>query len=1338
MWIARCGIAVACQQQKHLATMSFLPNIEIITADETRLVFKYTVPQVRFSSVKIGGDHYNLVSIENTDYEVRSGYPMLPVRTFTIGIPPEGVLAVRMLEAEFIDSVGVLIVPVPSRKFEVKSIGKGTPGIIAKVEVNDAVYSQDAFFPENPLPQHGLFSWLRHQRVLELRFYPLLFNPRQKLLRMYRRAQIEIVFNRSSIPNVRDENRSYRAESDRLFETVYSNVILNYEHSRYWRGIPIPKSQSLQIHGNNIASYRGAVWYKFFVEEDGLYEITYGTLEQAGIHPQQISPAELHIYNGGGRALALELQAEEPALQEIATYFDDKNHNGQFDPDDRLLFYATGISGWENDVRAKRQRHFINYYTAKNTYWLAVGGGNRKAMQARDIQPHGGVNITRIEKFPEHIFREDERVIPDYQFFSGVNWYWDRIASNQTKEYSLTLPDVIPDDTVWILLHIKGWTEVPHPLSVYLNRQLLFSTEIPFTLEQTLEHNFTSGVISGENILGLQLAESSIPGANVIYLDWIEVHYWRALRASGDQLHFRLPGKKGFYEYAIQNFSADSALVFDITDPFNVLRILNLHVERRHSIVSVLDSVDTNIPHEFLVLSPENIRSIAQLSSATNPMLGLRDTLNRAEYLIIAHPSLMGTALEQLEAHLQDGALWRDGKSPLVKTVNIEQIYDEFAWGMFDPTAIRNFLRYAYRHWQVAPSYVLLVGDASFDYKNNSGRSLPNFVPTYEDPDIATDDWFVYLTEDGKMDMLLGRLPARNQSELNIMVDKIIAYDSDPVYGPWKNTVVLVADDEYSDTDVMIDRLFTIDSENIAHRVIPHSYELSKIYLMAYPMRDLAGNKPEAKKAFLEAFNQGALLVNFIGHGNYKQLTHETIFYTSTDIGSLNNGMRLPVFIAATCEAGRFDGNTLERESMAEEMLRRQSGGVVATVAATRWGLSTANVNIARGFIEQVLGTNKNAPKTFGEALAIAKLKGGFPEFTRFINLLGLPSEYLAFPKGQISFFSSPDTIKSGSIVRLMGQIQQGAMRLKEFSGWVMIRAFDAERQREEPVVKVSYTLPGRIFYNEDWKAQQGIFDSAFVVHSDSLEGGPSGKIVAYTSGQYHGITIDAAGSVDSIYTISSVEERDSSGPAISIMLEGRSVFELNNQPVGFDPTFTIQIADGGSGINLSANYGIRLEVDNNASASIDLTPFFSGTLKEGSITYTLVKLKPGKHQLKVIAWDNALNKSESTFAVLIGSGKLLSDVTTYPNPTRLKTSFYFHLEQDAEITIKVYTVAGRLVKIFRFVGAAGLNLFPEEPWDLRDEDGDYLANGIYFYKIIAVPIQGQSVEAVGIIDITK
>jgi flagellar hook assembly protein FlgD len=77
-----------------------------------------------------------------------------------------------------------------------------------------------------------------------------------------------------------------------------------------------------------------------------------------------------------------------------------------------------------------------------------------------------------------------------------------------------------------------------------------------------------------------------------------------------------------------------------------------------------------------------------------------------------------------------------------------------------------------------------------------------------------------------------------------------------------------------------------------------------------------------------------------------------------------------------------------------------------------------------------------------------------------------------------------------------------------------------------------------------------------------------------------------------------------------------------------------------------------------------------------------------------------------------------VQNLVNYPNPFKDDTQFTFELTQSAEAEIKIYTVAGRLIRTLRpGILPAGYN---QVYWDGKDADGDGLANGVYLYKITA------------------
>jgi len=185
-------------------------------------------------------------------------------------------------------------------------------------------------------------------------------------------------------------------------------------------------------------------------------------------------------------------------------------------------------------------------------------------------------------------------------------------------------------------------------------------------------------------------------------------------------------------------------------------------------------------------------------------------------------------------------------------------------------------------------------------------------------------------------------------------------------------------------------------------------------------------------------------------------------------------------------------------------------------------------------------------------------------------------------------------------------------------------------------------------------------------------------------------------------------------------------------------------LADDQSGINITGDVGHKIRVipDEDPQNQKEVTYLFEyepDSYLRGTVQLPLTIFPQfaysengdNFHQLTFKAWDNANNSShKSLYFEVVQSGNLvLKDVLNYPNPFQNSTTFTFYLNNEAQIDIKIYTLSGRLITHFRNLPATfGFNLVP---WDGRDQEGDELANGVYFYRIQA-KAEEHSVESIG------
>ena len=85
---------------------------------------------------------------------------------------------------------------------------------------------------------------------------------------------------------------------------------------------------------------------------------------------------------------------------------------------------------------------------------------------------------------------------------------------------------------------------------------------------------------------------------------------------------------------------------------------------------------------------------------------------NRADEIILTYDGFYDQA-QRLAQHRQSVY------GLATRIVRISDVYNQFSYGLMDVVAIRDFLKYAYQNWQApAPSYVVLLGDGNYDYRN--------------------------------------------------------------------------------------------------------------------------------------------------------------------------------------------------------------------------------------------------------------------------------------------------------------------------------------------------------------------------------------------------------------------------------------------------------------------------------------------------------------------------------------------------------------------------------------------------------------------------------------------
>jgi len=387
----------------------------------------------------------------------------------------------------------------------------------------------------------------------------------------------------------------------------------------------------------------------------------------------------------------------------------------------------------------------------------------------------------------------------------------------------------------------------------------------------------------------------------------------------------------------------------------------------------------------YLAAGTEGIKRPSRIQLEVNS--NLRSSEQGADYIIITHKNFMEGARRL--AHYRES---HNGFR--VQVVDVEDIYDEFNFGLIDPRAIRDFLIYAFDHWTPPPpAFVLLLGDASWDFKGNlQGSTKPNFVPSYGHP--VSDNWFVCLDgpDDFLPDMCIGRLPVEDQKEAEHLIDKIIEYENSPS-ASWKKNILFIT----GGFDTSEQTLFINQSESLIQRFVrPPPASCNPIGIHKTSQGLIEGEKRED---ILQAFKDGLLWVNFIGHAGSRTWD---LMLNNQDIEDLQNQGRYPFITSMTCHTARFAHPRIA--SFGENFLKAQDKGAIAFWGSTGWGFVFQDYMLLNELFPTAL---VDTVQILGEATTIAKINfwrelgGGIINISTIhsYTLLGDPATDLALPE---------------------------------------------------------------------------------------------------------------------------------------------------------------------------------------------------------------------------------------------------------------------------------------------------------------------------------------------------
>ena len=1096
------------------------------------------------------------------------------------------------------------------------------------------------------------------------------------------------------------------------------------------------KKEFSAVHFTNESVLNSGTWFKLGIVETGVHKLTYSDLEDMGINPQEIDLDQLGIFgNYEGMLPESNSDPRPDDLQENSIFVAGAD-DGQFDTEDFILFYAKSAVHWRYNIFTGRFNHFNNLFSDTTYYFLTTNKGNNKRITTEESS--GQTPSETIYSYYDYAAHESDL---ENLIYSGKQWYGERLTLDTSERtFSFHFPGLKTSRPVYLGLELAVRAYENTYYRVYVNDEIVVdSTRI---LKITANGSYARKSIkkitfftNSEN-LDVKIKYYTTEGTSIAWINYIELNVEKELKFDDGQMGFRDPHTAAAGNVTDFNFSfaKSGATIWDVSDGQNPIHINYLSDNNG----SIHFTVPTDTIRDFVIFDESSSLKPVTFEAIENQNLhGISEAT-----LIVISPEIF---LEQANRYAQ---IHREIDGMTVHVITPQQIYNEFSSGSQDISAIRDFMRMLWKKEAFGgnPGYLLLFGDGSFDYKHRILHNT-NFVPTYQSDEsliftksYVSDDYFGLLDDgegfncSGILDIGIGRFPVSSKEQAEAVVNKLENYlaKNTEVMRNWRNDICFIADDQDGNLHLKQARQLISIVDTIPAWFITH-----KVFTDAYTKIQTTDGKryPEVNEKIRKQVENGALIVNYTGHGGLVGWAEERILDVPT-IRAWKNINNLPLFITATCEFSRFDDP--EFISAGEHTFLNEKGGAIALMTTTRLAFAAANIIVNRRiYYHLVEKENGNYPR-LGDLMRMSKN----PSSAFYLNftLLGDPALRLAYPQHNIittnvnnkASGEIADTVHAMSLISIQGEIvDQSGSKLQDFNGYLYPKVYDKPTKyttlgNDAGSYPTDFLLLDKILYAGKISVVNGSFEFTVQIPKDIAYQYGFGEISYYAIDTVH--FEDAWGKYDQ-FLIGGMDEQaetDDQGPNIGLFLDDRTFVEGNT--TRSNPLLIADLFDeqGIQTTGQSLGRDLSLVLDNNFSSSRILNEYFSphiDTYQSGEIKYQLNKLSKGWHTISLKAWDLQNNSTEKSvdFYVDDNAEILLKEVVNFPNPFIDETNFGFiHNKSGAQlkVEIRIYDMSGRFVgDINETVNSSGYQINPIV-WDGKNQNGERVKSGLYSYEI--------------------
>ncbi|HQA74466.1 type IX secretion system sortase PorU [Flavobacterium sp.] len=1180
--------------------------------------------------------------------------------------------------------------------------------------------------------------------------------------------------NKEKFPNSLKSDFNFITARDKQFGQLNVSPIIK-ENNSYKKLLSfeyrISQSTARTYVSNNVSAIESSVlatgdWYRFYVEKSGVYKISKGFLNSLGMNTNA-DPRKIKIFGNGGRMVPLLNSEEYPAgLEENAIKFVGES-DGIFDDQDYILFYAEGVDNWSQENQTN-----LNLYANKSYYYVTVSGSEGKRIV--DLtQPDDNPTVT-INTFDNYKFHEvDKENIAKL----GRVWFGEQFSIDNSQDFDFDFPNLVTSSPVNFRIHLAAASAVITSFKAEVNSQIIgtsnFSAISANSSTEAIDNYISNNIPITNNTFSVKITYDNGGAPNSKgYLDYINVKAKCELKGTSKQFRFQFDDAAsliGVGKFDISNASSINE-VWDITDIFNVTKTENVGASNTFSFKTNLGEIRKYIAvvsSDYYFPLKESKARVSNLDLKGTVFKNNQGQFQDVDYLIFTPRNLNSQAEKLANFH-------RNNSQLNVKVINLDDVYTEFSSGKQDIGAIRNFIKYVYFNASSSDKrikYVNLFGDASYDFKDRiSGNT--NIVPIYQslnsytegESSFASDDFYGLMdANEGRIDFInafgnwsmsvkgldiaVGRMIVKDAQQAEEMVNKVIEYHDIKSYGSWRNNYVCIADDPNPQKPG--DKQLQFYQNRLTDAIVAQKpfINAKKILLDAYVQESSAGGKryPKAREEIFAAFEKGALVFNYLGHGGEDGLTEERIWEKS-DGQNLNNRYKYPLFITITCDFSRFDNPY--RPTAGEYTYWNPKGGAISMITTIR--------SIGQGpaqffndkLAEYLFSYGSDNYTSIAESLRLAK-NFSPSSSTNVVFYLGDPAIMLAIPKpkvvltkvNDVPITAAIDDFKSLAYVKINGEVlDENNNQLPTYNGEIAVNIFDKNiiantlrNDGDDAIIDASFntapTMPfvklGETIFRGNASVVNGKFEFGFVVPRDIRIPVDNGRISFYA--KRNQLYLDKTGYNTDIKIggINPNAAVDNVGPRVKLYMNDETF--VNGGITNRSPFLLAHLEDE-NGINTASGIGHDIVgiLDGDESNPYIMNDYYETELDDytrGKVYFPYRNLEPGLHTITFKAWDVYNNPitAEIQFIVVGDETITLKNVLNYPNPFVSYTEFWFSHNrpfEPLEVQVQVMTITGKIVWTKNQTITTDGFLSREITWDGKDDFGDKIGKGVYVYKL--------------------